>query len=57
MHVPMLRQAGRMLPRRSRPRQAATPARIPEKWIPVLRSKYAQALECAASNYGEGKES
>src|SRR5258708_1849269 len=66
MHVPMLRQAGRMLPRRSRPRQAATPARSPQKHAlgldprvdtVFLRSEYAQAPECAASIYGKGKES
>jgi hypothetical protein len=30
MHVPMLRQAGRMLPRRSHPRQAASQPRHDE---------------------------
>src|SRR5260370_7807011 len=46
MHVPVLRQADRMVPRRSHVRQAARLARIPQKWVPVLRSEYAKD-QCA----------
>jgi hypothetical protein len=56
MHVPVLRQAGRMLPRRGHPRQAATPARLPQKWIPVLRLDTRKGGRVRCVNFGKAME-
>jgi hypothetical protein len=55
MQVPVLRQAERIVPRRSHVRQAAALARIPQKRVPVLRLEYAQQ-QCALRQLGDEKD-
>src|SRR3981081_1310138 len=65
MHVPVLRQAGHMLPWRAHPRQAAARARIPQRHAPGLDPRVdrlcdqntGQGVECVAANYGQDVES